>query len=329
MIFVNNIQAEVHLDLLRKMLRVRFFEEHVIKGKEAGLISGPVHTTIGQEAVDVGVCAALRSDDNIIGTHRSHGYMIAKGANIEKMMAEIYGKGTGTNGGKGGSMHVNDASIGAYGSTGIVGSGLPVACGIGFATKYKRLSNVTCVFFGDGAANEGTFHESLNLAAVWNLPIIFLLKNNGLAITTHAKNVSSVDSFYKRAEGYGIRGCLISGQDVEEVYSNISDVCQYVREGKGPVLVEIKTIRFREHQEGVSYKKISESNYRDNCNLEYDKKYNDPVAMYEQKLIDRKIIDLLSLKKIKEEELQKVINAVHFAECSPNPDLHSAYLNIY
>ena len=178
--------------LLETMIRVRCFEEAVIEKKEAGLILGPIHTTIGQEAVDVGVCSALLSDDYILGTHRSHGYMIGKGANINTMMAEIYGKKTGTNGGKGGSMHVSDKSIGSLGASSIVGSGIPVACGAGFASKYKKDKKVTCVFFGDGAAHEGTFHESLNLASVWKLPIIFLLKNNGLAVTTTLKKTMKI-----------------------------------------------------------------------------------------------------------------------------------------
>ncbi|MGC9494624.1 thiamine pyrophosphate-dependent enzyme, partial [Vibrio genomosp. F10] len=154
------------IELLTKMIRVRCFEEVVTEKKEENVILGPVHTTIGQEATDVGVCSALSQSDYIIGTHRSHGYMVAKGTDLNAMMAEIYGKSTGTNGGKGGSMHVSDISNGSLGASGIVGSGMPLACGSGFASKYKKDGKITCVFFGDGAAHEGTFHESLNLAAV-------------------------------------------------------------------------------------------------------------------------------------------------------------------
>lgn len=315
--------------LLQKMIRVRCFEEAVIEKKENGTILGPVHTTIGQEAVDVGVCSALATHDYIIGTHRSHGYMLGKGANMNSMMAEIYGKSTGTNGGKGGSMHVSDKSIGSLGASGIVGSGLPIACGAGFASKYKNDKKITCVFFGDGAAHEGTFHESLNLASVWKLPIIFLLKNNGLAVTTTLKQTSLSEDFYNRASSYNMPGYKVDGQNIEEVYQMIKSVIKYISEGNGPVLVEAKTIRFREHQEGIGYRKIANSDYRDNSQVAYDTENNDPISLYANKLILEKIITKQEVDFIIEKEKEDVLSAIKFAEESPIPNKKDAYTNIF
>jgi len=323
------MEVSQKVDLLQKMIRVRCFEESVVEKKEAGILQGPVHTTIGQEAVDVGVCSALAVDDYIIGTHRSHGYMLGKGANMNFMMAEIYGKCTGTNGGKGGSMHVSDKAIGSLGSSAIVGSGLPLACGSGFASKYKNDKKITCVFFGDGAAHEGTFHESLNLAAVWKLPVIFLLKNNGLAVTTTLKETSLTEDFYTRANSYNMPGYKVDGQNVEEVYEKINSITKYMRAGNGPVLVEAKTLRFREHQEGIGYKKIANSNYRDNTQVSYDIQNNDPILIYKKKLIAEKIITEEDFLFIFEKEKADVLKAIKFAEESSFPNETDAYTNIY
>lgn len=323
------MKPQTQIELLQKMIRVRCFEEAVAEKKEQNIIFGPVHTTIGQEAVDVGVCSALSKDDYIVGTHRSHGYMIGKGAKINTMMAEIYGKRTGTNGGKGGSMHVSDKSIGSLGASGIVGSGMPIACGAGFSSKYKNDKKVTCVFFGDGASHEGTFHESLNLASIWKLPIIFLLKNNGLAITTVLEQTSVIKDFYIRANSYNMPGYVLDGQNVEEMYENISSIVEYVRSGNGPVLVEAKTIRFREHQEGVGYKKIANSNYRDNEKVAYDIENNDPILNYKKKLIKNNIINEAEYEIFVKKEKQNIEDAIKFAEESSTPEISDAYTNIY
>lgn len=317
------------IELLTKMIRVRCFEEAVIEKKEKNLIMGPVHTTVGQEATDVGVCSALSDQDYIIGTHRSHGYMVAKGTDLNAMMAEIYGKSTGTNGGKGGSMHVSDISIGSLGASGIVGSGLPLACGSGFSSKYKKDGKITCVFFGDGAAHEGTFHESLNLASVWKLPIIFLLKNNGLAITTPLKQTTLTEDFYTHAEVYGMAGYKVDGQNIEEVYACVNSAIKHITEGKGPVLIEAKTIRFREHQEGLGYKKIASANYRDNEQVKLDILHKDPIATFSEKLIRDKIVTDKDIYTITQNEKENIINAVKFAEESPLPSAKDAYTNVF
>ncbi len=323
------MENQKKIELLTKMIRVRCFEEVVTDKKEQNIILGPVHTTIGQEATDVGVCSALSQRDYIIGTHRSHGYMVAKGTDLNAMMAEIYGKSTGTNGGKGGSMHVSDISNGSLGASGIVGSGMPLACGSGFASKYKKDGKITCVFFGDGAAHEGTFHESLNLAAVWNLPIIFLLKNNGLAITTTLKQTTLTEDFYTHAEAYGMQGYQVDGQNVEEVYECVRSAIQHINEGKGPVLIEAKTIRFREHQEGLGYKKIANANYRDNEQVLRDILHKDPIANFSEKLILDEILTDNEINAIIEKEKENTLNAVEFAENSPLPTAKDAYTNIF
>jgi TPP-dependent pyruvate/acetoin dehydrogenase alpha subunit len=311
------------------MTRIRLFEETIAIEKNNGTILGQVHTCIGQEAVSVGVCLALNKDDFIIGNHRSHGYMLAKGININSMMAEIYGKSTGTNGGKGGSMHVTDKNIGSLGASGIVGSGIPIACGSGFASKYKNDNKITCVFFGDGAAHEGTFHESLNLAAVWKLPIVFVIENNGLAITTALKQTSLSEDFYQRAQAYNMPGYKVNGQDVQEVYDIMQSIVKYIREGNGPVLLEAKTIRFREHQEGSYYKRMESANYRDNDKNKHDIKNNDPINIYSNKLISEKLINKANLKEIMEEEKLKIDDAVEFAKESTFPHKDEVYKNIF
>lgn len=323
------MESNKRIELLRKMIRVRTFEEAVIEKKEKNIIMGPVHTTVGQEATDVGVCSALSLSDYIIGTHRSHGYMIAKGANLNTMMAEIYGKSTGTNGGKGGSMHVSDKEIGSLGASGIVGSGMPLACGSGFASKYKKDGKVTCVFFGDGAAHEGTFHESLNLASVWKLPIIFLLKNNGLAITTPLKQTTLIEDFYTRASIYGMPGYKVNGQNVEEVYECVSSAIEYIKQGNGPVLIEAKTIRFREHQEGLGYKKIANANYRNNEQLNLDILNKDPIKCFIEKLVSENIITEKEIHTIMVKEKEDTLNAIKFAEESPLPNKKEAYTNVF
>lgn len=323
------MESNKRIELLRTMIRVRTFEEAVIEKKEKNLIMGPVHTTVGQEATDVGVCSALSLSDYIIGTHRSHGYMIAKGANLNAMMAEIYGKSTGTNGGKGGSMHVSDKEIGSLGASGIVGSGMPLACGSGFASKYKKDGKVTCVFFGDGAAHEGTFHESLNLASVWKLPIIFLLKNNGLAITTPLKQTTLTEDFYTRASIYGMPGYKVNGQNVEEVYECVSSAVEYIKQGNGPVLIEAKTIRFREHQEGLGYKNIANANYRNNEQVKLDILNKDPIKCFIEKLVSENIITEKEIHTIMEKEKVDILNAIKFAEDSPLPNKKEAYTNVF
>ena len=317
------------ISLLRKMIRIRSFEEKVTILKETDKIAGPVHTCIGQEAVAVGVCAALSAEDYIVGNHRSHGYMIAKGAECSTLMAEIFGRRTGTNRGKGGSMHVNDKSVGGLGASAIVASGLPIACGAAFASQYLNLAKVSCVFFGDGSANEGVFYECMNLASTWRLPVLFILENNRVAVTTLLKQVSPTHDLYQRAHAYGINSKSLDGQNIEEVYANAETAIVDIRSGKGPVLLEANTLRFREHQEGRAYARMTETGYRDNDEVQHWIANKDPIKLFSDKLIENGIVTKSDIERIRTEERLNIEKAVAFAEASPYPDKSDAYLDFF
>ncbi|NQU81514.1 MAG: thiamine pyrophosphate-dependent dehydrogenase E1 component subunit alpha [Bacteroidetes bacterium] len=315
--------------LLRKMIKIRSFEEKVAEYKMDNKIKGPVHTRIGEEAIDVGVCSALSPQDYFLGTWRSHGYMIARGANINSLMAEIFGKITGFNGGKGGSMHVCDSSIGSLGASAIVGSGFGIACGAAFASLYKNDGKISCIFFGDGASNEGTFSECLNLASTWKLPLIFLLENNGFAITTPLVQASVSQDLFHRAEPFGISSKQIDGQNVEEIYNNVKLAITHIKEGKGPVLLEAKTFRFQEHQEGAYYAKLADVGYRDKHLVDYWKENKDPIKLFSKKLLAENIITTDELDRITKEEKHCVDNAIRYAETSPFPSEEEAYRKVF
>lgn len=317
------------ISLLRKMIQIRCFEDKVAEYKLNGKIMGPLHCCIGQEAVSVGVCSALSAQDYIVGNHRSHGHMIAKGAKINLLMAEIFGKSTGTNGGKGGSMHVSDIAVGSLGSSAIVGSGLPIACGAAFASKYKNEGKIACVFFGDGAANEGTFHECMNLASIWKLPLIFLIENNGVAVTTVLNQVSPSLDLYQRGQAYGIISKQVDGQNVEEVYNAVKQAIDSINEGKGAVLIEAKTCRFREHQEGPAYARMASTGYRDNNEVDNWIACRDPIKLFSNKLVAENIITTGEIELIYEEENKNMENAIAFAESSSFPSNEDAYRNVF
>ncbi len=317
------------IHFLRRMIQIRIFEEKLTEYKLNRKINGPLHCCIGQEAVSVGVCSALSDNDYIVGNHRSHGYMIAKGANINLLIAEIFGKNTGTNGGKGGSMHVNDTSVGGLGSSAIVGSGIPIACGAAFASMYKDKGNIACAFFGDGAVNEGVFSECLNLASIWKLPVLFILENNGFAVTTALDDVSFTSELYHRGEPYGIKSVQVDGQDVEEVYNATKDAVTSIKHGNGAVFIEAKTYRFHEHQEGAAYARMADVGYRNKQELAYWIDQKDPIKLYKDKLIDKGLITNSEVESIYSEEGIKIDKAIEFANESPFPDNSEAYQNIF
>src|ERR1700739_1326145 len=218
-----DIGKELVLEMYRKMHRIRHFEQKIKDLTTSGEIPGFAHVSIGEEATAVGVCAALHATDRITSTHRGHGHLIAKGGRVAQMMAEIYGKRTGYCKGKGGSMHIFDFALGIPGANGIVGAGLPIATGSALAAEVSGRDDVTACFFGDGASNEGTFHESLNLAAVWKLPVVFVCENNGFGEFTPMETVTSVKDIAVRAQGYAIPGHIVDGNDVFEVYRYASE----------------------------------------------------------------------------------------------------------
>ncbi len=323
------MEREKSISLLYSMILIREFENAVSEYKMKKMIYGSAHCYNGEEAVAAGVCAALRKEDYIISDHRPHGHAIAKGIEINHMMAEIFGKATGTNGGKGGSMHVNDASIGMIVSTGIVGSGIPVACGAAFSAKYMKNGKIACVFFGDGAANEGTLHESLNLAAKWKLPVIFILEDNGLAVTTNTRMTSACNDYVAMAGVYGIEGHHVDGQDVEQVYLTAGRAAEKARKDCSPSLMQAHTIRFNEHAEGEHYLKMREKNYRDEEALEKDKVMKCPIKGYEEKLLMNEIITEEAVHALHAKAEQEVRASVDYALNSPEPEKSAAFKNIF
>jgi acetoin:2,6-dichlorophenolindophenol oxidoreductase subunit alpha len=315
--------------LLRKMILIRTFDEKLVEYKDQGKILGPFHCSIGQEAVSTGVCSALSQDDYIAGSHRAHGCMIAKGTNINALVAEIFGKITGTNGGKGGSMHINDIAVGGLGASAIVASSIPVVCGAAFASKYKKDGRIACVFFGDGAINEGVFYESMNLASIWKLPVIFVLENNGFAISTALHQVSTSHDLYLRSIPFGVTSKQVDGQNVEEVFATTKDAIDSIKAGNGPVLIEAKTYRFNPHQQGNVYLRLEESGYRDKKEVEHWKGKKDPIKLFAEKLLKEKVIEKADIEKIYSEEADKVENAIAFAHESLAPGIENLYQNIY
>jgi len=245
------VTPETQREMLRMMQTIRRFEEHASAAFHAGDIHGVVHCYIGEEAVAVGVCAALKREDKIISTHRGHGHCIAKGADLERMMAELYGREGGYCKGKGGSMHIADFSIGMLGANGIVAGGISIITGAGLAARLDGKGGVAAGFFGDGASNAGPFHESLNIAACWKLPVVYVCENNLWAVNTPAAASVSVTDIAQRAAGYGIPGVVVDGNDVLAVHEVALEAVARARAGEGPTLIECKTYRQRRHTERV------------------------------------------------------------------------------
>lgn len=310
-------------EMYRRLERIRQFEDQVVLFKRRGAIFGPVHTATGQEGEIVGACMALRDDDYMVGNHRSHGHPIGKGAGLNRLMAEIFGKKTGVNQGKGGSMHLADFSVGSLGETSIVGSGLPVATGAALGAKMKGWDRVSLCFFGDGASNEGTFHESLNLASIWKLPVIFLCENNGYAITTAIADTVAVPDIAMRAAGYAMPGQVVDGQDAIAVHGVVAEAVRRARAGEGPSLVEAKTYRFVEHSPGLEFIK-----YRPQEELDRWKQ-RDPLAIFRQRAVAEGLAANDELDVIAEEVRQEVAGAVAFAKVSPMPEPADTYVDVY
>jgi len=242
-----NLHRETLIEMYRRMMRIRLFEDCAEEAHRNGEIRGSLHTSHGQEAEIVGACMALRVDDYMVGNHRSHGHPIGKGAKLDALMAELLARETGVCRGKGGSMHLADFSVGSLGETSIVGSGLPVAAGAALGAKMQGSDRVSLCFFGDGASNEGTFHEALNMAANWKLPVIFMCENNGYAVSTPIATTAAVQNIADRAPVYCIPGVVVDGQDVIAVYEVVSEAVRRARAGEGPTLVEAKTYRYLDH----------------------------------------------------------------------------------
>ena len=243
----NQISHDLAKQMFTNMWKIRRFEQEVFEFYKNGQMAGLAHLYIGEEAVAAGACAAIEARDYIGSTHRGHGHLVARGADMGRMMAEILGKETGYSKGKGGSMHIMAMDLGILGANGIVGGGIPIATGAGYSAKYRGTDQVTLCFFGDGASNEGTFHESINMAAAWDLPVVYVIENNLYGITVDSRRVTKEHDLAKRALGYGILGETVDGQDAEAVYRAVLKAVNHAREGKGPSIVECKTYRYHGH----------------------------------------------------------------------------------
>jgi TPP-dependent pyruvate/acetoin dehydrogenase alpha subunit len=282
---------------------------------------------IGEEAVAVGVCANLRPDDRITSTHRGHGHCIAKGGDLKRMMAELLGKKTGYCKGKGGSMHIADFSIGILGANGIVGAGLPISTGSGLAAKLQGTDQVTVCFFGDGAANQGGFHSSVNLASIWKLPVIYVCENNGYAVSTPAAYSISIKDVADRGAAYGIPGLAVDGQDVMAVYEATHEAVARARKGDGPSLIECKTYRFLGHMLGEEMM-FGPVSYRSQEEVERWKK-RDPIALFGARLEEMGVLTQEQRVEIDEQVASEIEEAVAFAKESPLPAPEDALADVF
>ena len=306
---------KVMIDMLKRLVEIRKFEEKSIELYKTGKIRGYLHPCIGQEAIPVGACQAIGRKDYIISNHRGHGHCIARGADMKKMMAELFGKSDGYCGGRGGSMHIADLDLGILGENGIVGGGIPISVGAGLSCKMDDKGNVVLCFFGDGAANNGVFHESLNMSAILKLPVVYICENNMYAISMCSRDSVACEDIGKRSCAYDIPGNIIDGSDPVEVYDKVSKAVKHAREGKGPSLIEAKTYRFYGHHPN------DPAEYRGKEEVEYYISQKDPVVNFKKRLLKEKIIAGEEIDKIEKRADEKIKDAVIFASKSPEPDL--------
>ena len=320
-----NLSHDKQIDLYKKMIEIRLFEEKIQDLYARGLVPGSVHLYIGQEAVAAGVCAHLRKEDYITSTHRGHGHLIAKGADLKFMMAELFGRKTGYCKGKGGSMHIADFDLGILGSNGIAGGGIPIAVGAGLSSKMRGTDQVAVCFFGDGASNNGTFHEGLNFASVHRLPVVFVCENNLYGISVSQKQHQAIKDISIRSVAYNMPGITIDGNDVLAVYQTSGEAIQRARAGEGPTLVECKTYRWRGHYEGDPnqgrrYRTLEEIQaWIKKC----------PIKRFEEKLVKEKVLNKNKMMHIRNEVEGRIEEAVTFANQSPFPDPQDIYEDVY
>ncbi|MCO6040597.1 thiamine pyrophosphate-dependent dehydrogenase E1 component subunit alpha [Thermococcus alcaliphilus] len=307
------IPKEKLLWMYETMVKIREHEERVAELFAQGKIPGFVHLYIGEEAVATGVMAHLRKEDFITSTHRGHGHFIAKGGNIKASMAELFGKATGICKGKGGSMHIADLDVGELGANGIVGGGIPHAVGAALGIKLNGLDNVAVAFFGDGASNQQNFHEAINLAAIWKLPVVFVCENNLYQISLPYSKQQAIKSVAERAAAYGIPGVSVDGQDVFAVYEVAKEAIERARNGEGPTLIEAKTYRFRGHFEG------DPQIYRSKEEVEWWKKNKDPIVLFEKTVLEKGLLTEEELDTIRERVKREIEESIKFAEESPWP----------
>lgn len=321
---VKGYEKEQLLGFYETMFRIRRFEEETFEFYKKGLMAGLAHLYMGEEAIATGVCAALREDDYIGSTHRGHGHLVARGADTDRMMAEILGKETGYSHGKGGSMHIMAMDKGILGANGIVGGEIPIATGAAYTIKYKGTDQVSVSFMGDSSTNEGTFHESINMAAAWDLPCIYVIENNLYGITVDIRDVTNTPDLAVRAKAYDIPGVVVDGMDPVAVYEAAVEAVARARRGEGPTLIECKTYRWQGHHVG------DPANYRQRKSLteKEDWMKRDPIPALKAAVLEAGIAeeaDFEAIEKAVEDEIQA---AVKFAADSPYPEPEEAYTDV-
>ncbi len=315
------LSKKTHEELYRKMVQTREFEEKAAKLFIQGKVHGTAHFCIGEEATGIGVCSALEKEDYILQTHRGHNQGIGKGMDINRMMAEFLGKETGYCKGKGGCMHIADFSVGSLGANGIVGGGIPIATGAALSQKYKGQKNITVCFFGDGATNEGAFHESLNLASVWKLPVLFVCTNNLYGMSTSVEKSMNITDISVRADSYGMKGLALDGNDVVTIYEETLKAKEYILEN-GPMLMVLNTYRWMGHSKSDAqlYRTKEEVNaWKEKC----------PIKRHREYLIDSGILSEQEVEAINIQSKQDIEDAVAFAEGSPEPKIENIFDDVY
>ena len=313
---------ETLIKLYRQMWLIRYFEEKVDDFFKQGLIYGTTHLCIGQEATAVGTCAVLEAGDKITSTHRGHGHCIAIGSRVDQMMAELFGRTTGYCKGKGGSMHIADVDGGNLGANGIVGGSIPLAVGSALTAQMKKLDYVTVCFFGDGATNEGSFHEALNMAAIWQLPVVFVCENNQYGMSSAVNDMTNIEKLSGRAQAYGFPGVTIDGNDLIEVIQTADEAVKRARSGGGPTLIEMNTYRWKGHS------KSDRGKYRTQEEVEEWKK-KDPIKRYERVLLKHGLLNETKISSIKQDALKEVEDSVDFAKQGPMPTANDVLTDVY
>lgn len=318
-----NYSPEQLREVLHKMHLIRRFEEGAEDAYTRGLIHGTMHLSIGQEASAMGICMPLKPDDQITSTHRGHGHCIAKGAKVDRMFAEFFGKTTGYCKGRGGSMHIADVSAGNLGANGIVAGGIPIAVGAALSAKMQKNGKVVICFFGDGANNEGAFHESLNMASIWKLPVVFVCENNGYGMSTSTARSTAVANIADRAVAYSMPGITVFGNDFSAVAEASTEAVARARRGEGPSLIETKTYRHRGHS------KSDRNRYRTKEEIEEWKALRDPISLFETELKQFGIMDDAAIAKVREAVEAEIAAGIAFAKDSPLPSTADVLNYVY
>jgi pyruvate dehydrogenase E1 component alpha subunit len=316
--------ADQYATWLRMMILIRHFEEKAGEAYSLGQIGGFCHLYIGQEAVAVGTLAALRPDDYVVSAYREHGQALARGMTPRAVMAELFGKAAGCSHGKGGSMHLFDASLHFMGGHGIVGGQIPLGAGFAFAAKYRGTDQVSLTYFGEAAANIGSFHETLNMAGLWKLPAIFVIENNGYGMGTAVKRAAAITDLSQRAASYDMPGVDVDGQDVIAVKQATDVAVARARAGDGPTLLNVRTFRYVGH----SMSDAASGTYRSKEELDASRQ-RDPIGMLEHRMRDLGMLDDAGLKQVEDAVNAEVADAVKFAEESPDPDASALYTDVY